>query len=122
MSCLAWLYILNATLLLLHEIDSADAKEWEILHLPGRITGFLLLHVPIVFLLFVGAIGVAEQAWWGTYLATLIGIGGTVPFLVHKVFARKQGYFDSIISSSIIVLNLLAGLAVVIVAAGIIKC
>lgn len=31
-------YILNATLLLLHEIESAYEREWEILKLPGGIT------------------------------------------------------------------------------------
>jgi len=33
-------YILNVTLLLLHEIESGYEKEWEILKLPGKITGF----------------------------------------------------------------------------------
>ena len=45
-------YILNATLLLLHEIESAYEKEWEILKLPGKITGFLLMHIPIILFLF----------------------------------------------------------------------
>ena len=52
MKILTLLYILNATLLLLHEIESAYEKEWEILNLPGRITGFLLLHIPIILILF----------------------------------------------------------------------
>ena len=45
---------MNATLLLLHEIESAYEKEWEILKLPGKITGFLLLHIPIILLMFYG--------------------------------------------------------------------
>jgi len=36
------IYILNATLLLLHEMESAYEKEWEILKLPGEITGYLI--------------------------------------------------------------------------------
>jgi len=40
-------YILNVTLLILHEIESSYEKEWEILKLPGKITGFLLFHIPI---------------------------------------------------------------------------
>jgi hypothetical protein len=36
------LYILNSTLLLIHEIESACEKEWEILKLPGKISGFLI--------------------------------------------------------------------------------
>ncbi len=56
MRLITLLYIINATLLLLHEIESAYEKEWEILKLPGKITGFLLLHIPIIVLLFYGLI------------------------------------------------------------------
>lgn len=46
------LYIINATLLLLHEIESGFEKEWEILKLLGKITVFLIMHIPIIFFLF----------------------------------------------------------------------
>ena len=52
MNVLTLFYILNATLLLLHEIESGYEKEWGILKLPGKITGFLILHIPIIFILF----------------------------------------------------------------------
>ena len=39
MKILTLIYIINASLLLLHEIESAYVKEWEILKLPGKITG-----------------------------------------------------------------------------------
>ena len=54
MTALTIIYILNVTLLLLHEIESAYVKEWEILKLPGKITGFLLLHIPILLVFFLG--------------------------------------------------------------------
>ena len=41
-----WLYLLNATLLIIHEIDSAYWKEWKLFHLPGGEAGLLLLHIP----------------------------------------------------------------------------
>ena len=44
---LFWLYLVNTVLLILHEMDSAYWKEWELFHLPGGITGFLLLHFPL---------------------------------------------------------------------------
>jgi len=119
---LTLVYIINAVLLLLHEIESAYAKEWEILKLPGRITFFLLLHIPIIFVLFIGLLEVEKLTWWGALIAILAGIGGSVPFLVHKVIVRREGYFDSTISNSIIYLNLLTGLITVIIAAGLIKC
>ena len=43
---LIFLYILNATILLLHEIESGYEKEWEILKLPGKITGFGVVLMP----------------------------------------------------------------------------
>jgi len=44
---LFWLYLINAILLINHEIDSAFWKEWELFKLPGGIGGFLILHFPI---------------------------------------------------------------------------
>jgi hypothetical protein len=39
---LLWLYLVNAVLLINHEIDSAYWKEWELFKLPGSISGFLI--------------------------------------------------------------------------------
>ena len=61
MKALTLLYIANATLLLLHEIESAYEKEWEILKLPGKITWFLLFHIPIIILLFYGLIQIDKS-------------------------------------------------------------
>lgn len=36
MKAITLLYIVNATLLVLHEIESAYEKEWDILKLPVR--------------------------------------------------------------------------------------
>ena len=33
--------------MILHEIESGYEKEWEILKLPVKLTGFILLHIPI---------------------------------------------------------------------------
>ena len=50
MKLIATLYMLNSTPMLLHEIESAYEREWEILKLPGKISGFLLLHIPIILI------------------------------------------------------------------------
>ena len=62
MKAVTLLYIVNATLLLLHEIESAYEKEWKILKLPGRITGFLFLHIPIITLLFYGLVEIEKNS------------------------------------------------------------
>lgn len=77
MTSLTILYIISATLLLLHEIEAAYEKEWEILKLPGKLTGFLLMHAPIILLLFYGVLEVDR--------GTAAGIGGLLPFAVHKI-------------------------------------
>lgn len=103
------LYILNATLLLLHEIESAYEKEWEILKLPGGITGFLLLHIPIIIFLFYGAIEIEKTSTIGLTFGIIMGIAGIIPFLVHKIFIKRKEHFNLIISNLIIYLNIFSG-------------
>jgi hypothetical protein len=113
MNILSLIYVINASLLLLHEIESAYAKEWEILKLPGKISGFLLLHIPIILVLFWGAIEIDRQSLSGLIIAIIAGASGLIPFIVHKVIVKKKGYFDLTISNCIIYLNILTGLATV---------
>jgi hypothetical protein len=44
---LFWIYMINAILLISHEIDSAYWKEWELFKLPGGIGVFWLHFVPL---------------------------------------------------------------------------
>lgn len=83
-------FILNATILLLHEIESSYEREWEILHLPGKITGFLLLHIPIILILFYGTLEIQRQSRVGLLLGMVTGIGGLIPFMVHKIFVVRK--------------------------------
>jgi len=104
------LYIVNATLLLLHEIESAYEKEWEILKLPGKITGFLLLHIPIIILIFYGLIEIEKKSTIGLILGIVAGIGGVIPFVVHKIIVRNINHFNLLMSNVIIYLNVLSGM------------
>ena len=103
------LYILNATLLLLHEIESAYEQEWEILKLPGKITGFLILHIPIIVLIFYGLIEIDKQSTIGLIFGIVTGIGGIIPFVVHKIVVKKEEHFNLMISNIIIFSNILSG-------------
>jgi len=105
------IYILNATLLVLHEIESGYEKEWEILKLPGKITGFLLLHIPLIIFMFYGLLEIDRLSGIGLICGVVWGLGGVVPFAVHKVFVRKKGHFGLWISNGLIYLNVLTGLA-----------
>jgi len=111
-------YILNATLLLLHEMESAYEREWEILKLPGRITGFLLLHIPILLVLFYGLTALQNFSTTGWILGIVFGVGGVVPFLVHKLLVKREGRFERLISKLILYLNGAVGLFLVYLCAG----
>ena len=117
MEIITMLYIVNATLLLLHEIESAYEKEWEILKLPGKITGFLLLHIPIIILIFYGLIEIEKNSTIGLIFSIITGIGGVIPFIVHKIIVRKKNQFNLLISNAIIYLNVLSGVSLLFLSA-----
>lgn len=114
MSIIIIAYILNSTLLLLHEIESAYEKEWELLKLPGKISGFLIVHIPIILVIFYGLIELTDYSKIGLIISFILGIGGIIPFLVHKIFVKRDGHFDSFISNVIIYSNALAGIVLAI--------
>jgi hypothetical protein len=117
MKLLALLFAVNATLLLLHEIESAYEKEWEILKLYGGISGFLILHIPIILLLFYGILEIENQSYIGLILGIITGAGGIIPFLVHKIFIKREDRFNLTISNLIIYLNIITGIALIIFSA-----
>jgi hypothetical protein len=113
MHLLTLCYILNATFLLLHEIESAFEREWEILKLPGKITGFLLLHVPLVLALLYGLLEVDRRSQAGAIIAVVAGAAGLLPFLVHKLIVRKKDRFNRAVSNAVIYLNVAAGIGTI---------
>jgi len=117
MNILLLFYILNATLLLLHEIESAYEKEWEILKLPGKITGFLLMHVPIILVLFWGLIELYQQTTTGMIIGVITGVGGLIPIIVHKLLVKKEEHFNRPISDIIMVLNAITGISTIVLSA-----
>jgi hypothetical protein len=107
-------YILNSILLVLHEIESAYEKEWEILHIPGRISFFLLLHIPILLIMFYGLIFVIQESLYGFFISIVLGVGGLIPFFVHKVFKNKKDAFNRSVSNILIFGNIITGLLLLI--------
>lgn len=117
MKLLTIFYMLNATLLLLHEIESAYEKEWEILKIPGRITFFLILHIPIILILFYGLLEIDKPSAIGLWLGVITGIGGMIPFLVHKILVKRKDRFSLPISNIIIYSNIITGIVTIILSA-----
>jgi hypothetical protein len=82
------LYLGNATVLLTHQIDAAYWREWELFRIPGGLEVFLLLNLPIVLLVLLGARALAvpgqrqrsQLLSWG-----LVGCGGFAA-AIHAFF------------------------------------
>lgn len=84
-----WIYLINSVLLITHEIESAYWKEWHLFKLPGSITGFLLLHLPILFLILYGLVLVFQQTCTGLIFSLLLSISGVFAFTIHMIFIAK---------------------------------
>jgi hypothetical protein len=100
---LFWLYLINSALLILHEMDSAYWKEWELFHIPGGITGFLLLHFPLFIVVLYGLVLVYLAQPAGFILSLVVGAAGIFAFCIHTYFLRQgRSEFDSAISKLIL--------------------
>ena len=110
---MVFFYILNVTFLILHEIESGYEKEWEILKLPGKLTGFLLLHIPILFLFFYGFYFLIQYPQARAIILMLAGASGLIPFLVHKVIVKKKEHFNKTISNLLIYGNVIIGMILI---------
>jgi hypothetical protein len=109
---LFWLYLVNAVLLINHEIDSAYWKEWELFKLPGGITGFLVIHFPLLFLVLYGLILVYKQSDVGLIFSLLLSFGGLFAFGIHMFFIKKgREEFKVPISIVILVGTLIVSIA-----------
>lgn len=105
---LFWTYIINAALLINHEIDSAYWKEWELFKLPGGIGGFLIIHFPLIFLVLIGLVEVYKNTVPGFIFSLMLSVGGIAAFVIHTVFLIKgREEFKKPISIAILVAVLL---------------
>jgi len=113
---LLWLYLANSVLLINHEIDSAYWKEWELFKLPGGITGFLILHFPLLLFILWGLILLSRHSSWGFVFSFILCFAGIFAFTVHTYFLRKgRAEFSKPISKFILVAILLVSIVQLVV-------
>lgn len=86
---LLWTYIANSTLLINHEIDAVYWKEWDLFNIRGGIKGFIVLHLPLVFVIMYGLVMVLQSAVWGPVFSLVMGGVGVFTFSIHAVYLRK---------------------------------
>ena len=86
---LFWIYLINSVLLITHEIDSAYWQEWKLFRIPGGITTFLLLHLPILFFVLYGLILIYENNIAGLIFSFILAISGIFAFSIHSYFMQQ---------------------------------
>ena len=105
---LVWIYIANAVLLIIHEIDSAYWKEWDLIGMKGGITLFLILHFPLVFAVLYGLLEVSRGTFSGSVFSLMLAGIGIIAFVLHMYFLKKgRDEFRTPISIIILVSALL---------------
>ncbi len=107
-----WLYLVNITLLILHEMDSAFWKEWELFHLPGGLAGFLLLHFPLYLIGLYGLVLAWRGVQAGLVFSLVIAAAGIFAFAIHSYFLAKGGReFNAPVSKLVLSALLVASIA-----------
>jgi hypothetical protein len=103
-----WLYLFTFVFLTIHEMDSAYWKEWELFKLPFGQSGFLVLHIPLLFIGISGLFLIYEHLIAGYIIAGLTGIIGIGCFIIHQTLIKKGNEeFTTTISQAILWLVLL---------------
>lgn len=101
---LFWVYLINSVLLIDHEIDSAYWKEWNLFKLPGDITGFLLIHIPVLFFVLYGLVLVFQQIYTGLIFFLILSLSGLFAFTAHMYFI-KRGRDEFKVPMSLLILS-----------------
>jgi hypothetical protein len=111
MQTLFWLYLINSILLINHEIDSAYWKEWELFKLPGGISGFLIIHFPILFFILYGLVLVHKGSTAGLIFSLVLSSGGLFAFGIHSYFIKiGHRQFSTTISRLILTATLITSI------------
>lgn len=109
---LSWLYLLNATLLVCHEIDSAYWREWELFRLPGGPGGFVLIHIPLVMFVIYGLIALVAGRPFGLIASLVVSLAGLTAFGLHGLFlARGRPEFRSPVSLGLLIGTVILSIA-----------
>ena len=112
MDSLTAFYLLNSVLIIVHEIDSGYQEEWKLFRIPGGVSGFLLLHIPLVGLILYGLLEVNSGTSLGNTLSMVVSLGGLFAFGIHTYFIQRGNpEFKSKTSQVLLYAILLASIA-----------
>ncbi|MGB4075839.1 DUF6713 family protein [Pseudomonas sp.] len=101
-------YFITMCLLILHQIDAAFWREWEMFYLPGGVQGYLVFNSLVIPLVLLGYKHVVQSSDKAIIFATACATLGVLTFLIHSGFALA-GFeqFHLPLSMAIILLCLL---------------
>ena len=80
-------YFWTMLFLILHQVDAAYWREWEMFHVPGGIQGFLVFNLAAIAVVLVGyrhVLLASERASFFAAVCTALGVGTC---LIHAGFA-----------------------------------
>lgn len=109
---LLWLYLANAAVLILHQIDAAYWHEWDLFGIPGGNQVNLILNLPIVILVLYGHQALAQGQAVGLRLYWLLVVTGLFTVSIHSYFLMQGSEaFWQPVSVAILTATLLLSLA-----------
>lgn len=79
-------YLLNFSLVVAHEIDSAYWQEWEMFRLPGGVQFFVALHLGLILLFLIGFRQVVLGEQGHLVFSGLLAATGVMAFVIHAWF------------------------------------
>ena len=80
-------YFWTMLFLILHQIDAAYWKEWEMFHLPGGVQGFLVFNLAAIAVVLAGYRHVLLATARATLYAVVCAALGVGTCLIHAGFA-----------------------------------
>ena len=80
-------YFWTMLFLILHQIDAAYWKEWEMFHVPGGVQGFLVFNLAAIAVVLAGYRHVLLATPKATLYAGICAALGAGTFLIHAGFA-----------------------------------
>jgi hypothetical protein len=114
---LVWIYFANTILLLIHEIESAYWKEWNLFGISRAneqkgLAIFLLLHLPLLALILWGLLEIFASTFTGLILSLLVAAAGIAAFTIHTVYLKKGNKeFKTTLSITLLVIILIVSAA-----------
>lgn len=114
-SPLPLIFLLNATVLITHQIDAAFWQEWQLFHLPGGNQLNLLLNLPIIALVLWAHRQVAAGTAQSPAAHRLLAFLGFLTVALHAAFfaAGHQQFMQPVSIALLVATGVLSGMQMV---------